>query len=69
MGGDVIPCWENQLFDEENAVCTNWQSVVDKLGESLGVRCPQYDGTMMLPGVVDGNANPDRFFVSYCWRS
>ena len=64
MGGDVIPCWPNQLFDEVNAVCTNWQSVTESLGGDIGSKCPEFDGSLMLPDDKDGNANPQLFFVS-----
>lgn len=65
MGGDIIPCWPNQLFDEGDAVCTTWQSVTDKLGDDIEWRCPEYDGTLMEPEDKDGNANPQLFFVSF----
>ena len=57
MGGGIIPCWPNQLFDEIAAICTNWQSVDTS-------RCPDFDGSMMMPDQQDENANPERFFVS-----
>jgi len=60
----VIPCWPNQLFDEVNAVCTNWQSVTESLGGDIGSKCPEFDGSLMLPDDKDGNANPQLFFVS-----
>lgn len=64
MGGGIIPCWPNQLFDEVNAVCTSWQSVTESLGDNLLQKCPEFDGSMMMPGDVDENANPQLFFVS-----
>ncbi|KAL9186471.1 hypothetical protein ACHAXT_005709 [Thalassiosira profunda] len=54
-GTGVIACWPNQLFDVKSGVCTYWQQV-DTSG------CPDYDGSMMMPEVTDGNANPERFF-------
>ena len=56
MGG-VIPCWPNQLYDEQSGVCTYWQKV-DTGG------CPEHDTSMMMPELTDGNANEKRFFVS-----
>lgn len=64
MGGDEIPCWPNQLFDETTGTCTSWQSVTEKLGDSLEVKCPEFDASMMLPEDKDENANPQLFFVS-----
>ena len=57
MGGGVIPCWPNQLFDEVAATCSSWQSVDTS-------QCPDFDGSMMMPDQQDENANPERFFVS-----
>lgn len=64
MGGDVIPCWPNQLFDEVNAVCTTWQSVTESMGDDISWKCPEFDGELMTPDDKDGNANPLLFFVS-----
>lgn len=64
MGGDVIPCWPNQLFDEVNAVCTTWQSVTESLGDDISWKCPEYDASLMVPDDKDENANPQLFFVS-----
>ena len=67
MGG-VIPCWPNQLFDERTDTCASWQGVLEGTvgdGGDMNMRCPLFDGEMMLPDVVDGNANPERFFVSW----
>jgi len=59
MGG-VIPCWDNQLFDADLDTCTTWQSVEEK--GNMAERCPNYDGSLMMPELTDENANPDRFF-------
>lgn len=61
-GTGVIACWPNQLFDVQSGVCTYWQQVDTSA-------CPDYDGSMMMPEVTDGNANPERFFVSISRRS
>lgn len=54
-GSGVIACWPNQLFDESAGVCNSWQSVDTS-------RCPQFDGSKMMPELTDGNANEKRFF-------
>lgn len=53
----VIPCWPNQLYDEALGICTYWQDV------DTG-NCPEFDGSMIMPDLTDGNANEDLFFVS-----
>jgi hypothetical protein len=53
----VILCWPNQLYDEALGICTYWQDVDT-------TNCPDYDGSMIMPDLTDGNANEDLFFVS-----
>jgi hypothetical protein len=53
----VILCWPNQLYDEALGICTYWQDVDT-------TNCPEYDGSMIMPDLTDGNANEDLFFVS-----
>ena len=54
----VIACQPNQLFDESLGTCTYWQNVDTN-------RCPDFDGSMMMPELTDANANQERFYVSY----
>ena len=54
----VIPCWPNQLYDEALGICTYWQDV------DTG-NCPEFDGSMIMPDLTDGNANENLFFVSH----
>jgi len=55
----AIACWPNQLFDEGVGTCTGWQNA-----NTGGGMCPGFDEMMMMPDAKDGNANPDRLFVS-----
>ena len=42
-------------------------AVMSFLADTGGGRCPGFDEMMMMPDAKDGNANPDRFFVSLHW--
>ena len=58
VSGGIIDCWPNQLFDEIAMSCTYWQNV------DTTNNCPEFDGSKMMPELTDGNANPERFYVS-----
>eukprot|EP00986_Skeletonema_menzelii_P000477 scaffold137_cov156-Skeletonema_menzelii.AAC.8 len=62
MGGGVIPCRPNQLFDESQKACTYWQDV-----DTSSSNCPEYDGSKLMPDQYDDNANEERFFCGHSW--
>merc|ERR1712194_903391 len=53
-GSGVIACRPNQLYDAASGTCGSWQSVDTS-------NCPDFDGSMMMPDLEDGNANPGKF--------
>ena len=57
MGGGVIECRPNQLYNEDIGTCTYWQQVDTS-------KCPEFDGSFLMPEDKDENANEKRFFVS-----
>jgi len=55
MGGGVIECWPNQLYNEDLGTCVYWQQVDTS-------KCPEFDGSYLMPEDRDENANEMRFF-------
>jgi len=59
ISGGIIPCQPNMLFDVNHNTCTNWQNV------NYESKCPSFDGKLMLPELVDENANPNKFYCGF----
>lgn len=59
ISGGIIPCQPNMLFDVDHNTCTNWQNV------NYESKCPSFDGKLMLPELVDENANPNKFYCGF----